>query len=1527
MPVITGPGGNAGDASSSVSVAENQTAVTTLTASETVTWSITGGADAALFTIDPTAGAVTFRNAPDYENPADAGGNNVYDIIVTATDGGNNPANQAVAITVTDVDETAPSITGPSGSAGDASSAISVDENQTAVTTLTASETVTWSISGGADAALFAINPATGVLTFRNAPDYENPNDAGGNNVYDVIVTATDSGNNTANQAIAVTVRDLDETAPSISGPSGGAGDANSSISVDENQTAVTTLTTNETVTWSITGGADAALFAINPTTGALTFRNAPDYENPNDTGGNNVYDVIVTATDGGNNTANQAIAVTVRDVDEVAPSITGPGGGAGDASSAISVDEEQTAVTTLTASETVTWSITGGADAARFAIDSATGTLTFVAAPDYEQPVDIGTNNVYDVIVTATDSGNNTASQSIAVTVRDIDDVAPGITGPGGNAGDASSAVSVNENQTAVTTLTANESVSWSISGGIDAALFTIDPATGVLTFRAAPDYEDPGDGNKDNVYQLTVTATDASNNTASQTIAVTVLDVDEVAPGITGPGGNTGDTSSAITVDEEQTGVTTLTASETVTWSIGGGADAALFTIDATTGVLTFIAAPDYENPADAGQNNVYDLVVSATDASSNVSTQNIAVTVVDIDDTAPRITGPSGSAGDASSAVSVNEGSSVAANFTADEPATWSITGGADAAQFVINNDGTLSFVTVSDYENPLDAGTNNVYDLIVTATDGSNNSSSQTVTVTVLDLDEIAPTIDGPSGNTGDASSAITVDEGTIAVTTLTASETVSWSITGGSDAARFVIDANSGALSFVAAPDYEDPVDSNQDNDYQVVVTATDASNNGSNQTVTVTVADIDDTAPVLGTPSGPGGASDLAISVNEEQTTVTTLTANESVTWSISGGTDAARFAIDANSGALTFIAAPDYENPVDGNTDNVYEVEVTATDANANAANQIVRVTVLDIDDAAPAIWIAGLGTGVARQTVDEGLADVATLTADETVTWSISGGADALRLSIDPATGKLTFVETTDYENPADANGDNDYVIEISATDANNNVTTLSMTITVADVDDTGPTIGGAEPSGALGLSIDEGLVPVITMSADETVTWAITGGPDAGRFSIDPATGALVFNIVTDFESPADADADNAYVIEVTATDSMGNSTVLPVTITVVDAAEIAEKINEIRDELSGDIRTHAMRSLGDMLSFNEDLMSSSHDDFCSEYGRKGLSGSLDADESQQNGKLDWSKTIGDCQKNKRVVLDAGTSISRLDGNWTTRGLGSVRFEMRATPDVLVGLGAMGSYADDSLPSFSDSAITDTSLQANAYVKARILPTLRFGAFAGLGRAWYDFSLSDDGLDLKGDVTGKRTAYGAMLSGDIPLGDLLITPDLALSHARENLGTARLRARYQGERADDLPLDLDSVDMTRLSVPVNVRYALRHGGSLDDNSTDILLTPGLLCEDHNLDSSALDCGYQLGAKVQTQAIKFGTAYIDYRYETVDDMERNLIGAGVSYRFGSSRDVELSLEGNRATALGGDDDYRTMIRLRLTP
>ena len=185
---------------------------------------------------------------------------------------------QTVTITVSDVGEVAPVFT-------NASSSASVVENATgAVYTAVATPdvmgaSISFSISGGADSAKFSINSSSGVVGFVSSPNHESATDSGGNNVYDIAITATEVGNtHTVTQSVAVTVTDVGDVAPSFTSAS--------SATFDENGTGavytalVTPDVTGASISYSISGGADSAKFSIN-NSGIVSFKSSPDFENP----------------------------------------------------------------------------------------------------------------------------------------------------------------------------------------------------------------------------------------------------------------------------------------------------------------------------------------------------------------------------------------------------------------------------------------------------------------------------------------------------------------------------------------------------------------------------------------------------------------------------------------------------------------------------------------------------------------------------------------------------------------------------------------------------------------------------------------------------------------------------------------------------------------------------------------------------------------------------------------------------------------------------------------------------------------------------------------------------------------------------------------------------------------------------------------------------------------------------------------------------------------------------------------------
>ena len=220
-----------------------------------------------------------------------------------------------VVLRFTAPDATAPTITGPASATG-ATSAISITESSTAVHTFTANESVTWS-KGGTDGSFFAINSSSGVLTIT-ARDFESPADNGSDNTYIVTITATDGASNATTQTLTVTITNLNE-APTITTASSATTHA---ITQAENISSVVTYAATDvdagtSLSFSISG-TDAADFAINSSSGALTFAASPDFEAPIDSDANNTYVVIITVSDG-SLTDTQTLTVTITNANESA--------------------------------------------------------------------------------------------------------------------------------------------------------------------------------------------------------------------------------------------------------------------------------------------------------------------------------------------------------------------------------------------------------------------------------------------------------------------------------------------------------------------------------------------------------------------------------------------------------------------------------------------------------------------------------------------------------------------------------------------------------------------------------------------------------------------------------------------------------------------------------------------------------------------------------------------------------------------------------------------------------------------------------------------------------------------------------------------------------------------------------------------------------------------------------------------------------------------------------------------------------
>ena len=200
---------------------------------------------------------------------------------------------------------------------------------------------------------------------------------------------------------------------------------------------------------------------------------------------------------------------------------------------------------------------------------------------------------------------------------------------------------------------------------------------------------------------------------------------------------------------------------------------------------------------------------------------------------------------------------------------------------------------------------------------------------------------------------------------------------------------------------------------------------------------------------------------------------------------------------------------------------------------------------------------------------TVAEGSVKVAQMTAEgfsedaEDLFWSVLTGAgsgadgDKFKLRLDNV---LEFVEPSDFEQPADADADNVYVVTVKVSngaDTDPVEATADISVTVSDVGFT------AFDVSTLSVNFDENRhLRVATLDAgDPVVEWSLSG-PDAGWFRI--AGGVLRFRSQEaggppDFESPGDSGADNVYVVTVAAEEDSTDASSVAVSVTILDVDE--------------------------------------------------------------------------------------------------------------------------------------------------------------------------------------------------------------------------------------------------------------------------------------------------------------------------------------------------------------------------------
>ncbi len=163
----------------------------------------------------------------------------------------------------------------------------------------------------------------------------------------------------------------------------------------------------------------------------------------------------------------------------------------------------------------------------------------------------------------------------------------------------------------------------------GEDSSFFSIDE-NGSLYFNKIPFYTPAEDADSNNVFEITITV---SNGDSSASIGISVSiaeDADHVLPYI--------ETTHIDYLENNSSSMSIQAISGTtaaLTYSLDPGYDETLFSIDASTGLLSFVTTPDYENPLDSDADNTFMLTVRVTDQTgyANTITKTITISILDL------------------------------------------------------------------------------------------------------------------------------------------------------------------------------------------------------------------------------------------------------------------------------------------------------------------------------------------------------------------------------------------------------------------------------------------------------------------------------------------------------------------------------------------------------------------------------------------------------------------------------------------------------------------------------------------------------------------------------------------------------------------------------------------------------------------------------------------------------------------------------------------------------------------------------
>ncbi|RQP24754.1 tandem-95 repeat protein [Albitalea terrae] len=909
--------------------------------------------------------------------------------------------------------------------------------------------------------------PTHGSLVFNNDGTFTYTPSANYHGADTFSYSITDADGDVSTATVAINVASVNDVPAAVA----------DTVAATEDTPFVGTVATNDTLSGD-GGNVFALVGGSGPTHGAIVFNNDGTftYTPSANYNGADTFSYSITDADGDVSTAT--VSINVASVNDVPAAVA----------DTVSATEDTPFVGTVATNDTLSgdggnvFALVGGSGPAHGAIVfNNDGTFTYTPSANY--------NGADTFTYSITDADGDVSTASVAINVASVNDVPAAV----------ADTVAATEDTPFVGTVATNDTLSGD-GGNVFALVGGSGPAHGAIVFNNDGTFTYTPSANYNGADTFSYSITDADGDVSTATVSINVASVNDVPAAV----------ADTVSATEDTPFVGTVATNDTLSGD-GGNVFALVGGSGPAHGAIVFNNDGTFTYTPSANYNGADTFSYSITDADGDVSTATVSINVASVNDV------PAAVADTVSATEDTPFVGTVATNDTlsGDGGNVFALVGGSGPAHgaIVFNNDGTFTYTPSANY-NGADTFSYSITDAdgdVSTATVSINIASVNDVPTAVADT--VAATEDTPFVGTVATNDTLSGDGGNV------------FALVGGSGPTHgAIVFNNDGTFTYTPSANY------NGADTFSYSIT--DADGDVSTATVAINVASVNDV---------PTAVADT-VAATEDTPFVGTVATNDTLSgdggnvFALVGGSGPAHGAIVFNNdGTFTYTPSANY------NGADTFSYSIT--DADGDVSTATVAINVASVNDVPAAVADTVAAT--------EDTPFVGTVATNDTLSGD-GGNVFALVGGSGPAHGAIVFNNDGTFTYTPSANYNGADTFSYSITDADGDVSTATVSINVASVNDVptavADTVAATEDTPFIGTVATND-----TLSGDGGNVFALVGGSG-------PTHGAIVFNNDGTFTYTPSANYNGADTFSYSITDADGDVSTATVSINVASVNDV-------------------------------------------------------------------------------------------------------------------------------------------------------------------------------------------------------------------------------------------------------------------------------------------------------------------------------------------------------------------------------